>query len=78
MGWHGGCTKPQFPFRVGGFLAAGRKEQSMDAVNVTPVNAGAVEKHSRILYPLMLFAAAAVIFFSVAGIAAMMGWIAAG
>lgn len=50
----------------------------MDAVNLTPGNAGAMEKQTRILYPLMLVAAAAVIVFSVAGIAAMMGWIAAG
>ena len=50
----------------------------MDAVKMTPGNAGAVEKHPRILYLLMLIAAAAVIVFSIAGIAAMMGWIAAG
>jgi hypothetical protein len=50
----------------------------MDAVDTTPGNAGAVEKAPGILYPLMLVAAAAVIVFSVAGIAAMMGWIAAG
>ncbi|MGH8660199.1 MAG: hypothetical protein ACREUB_00370 [Burkholderiales bacterium] len=49
----------------------------MDAVNMTQGNAGAVEKNARILYPLMLIAAAAVIVFSVLGIAAMMGWIAA-
>ena len=49
----------------------------MDAVKMTSGNAGAVGKHPGILYPLMLIAAAAVIVFSVAGIAAMMGWIAA-
>jgi len=49
----------------------------MNAIDMTSGNAGAVEKHSRILYPLMIIAAAAVIVFSVAGIAAMMGWIAA-
>jgi len=59
-----------------GFLAAVSKERAMDAVKMTPGDAGAVEKHPRILYPLMLIAAAAVIVFSVAGIAAMMGWIA--
>lgn len=51
---------------------------SMDAVNMTPGNAGTAEKNARILYPLMLIAAVAVIVVSVLGIAAMMGWIAAG
>jgi hypothetical protein len=37
-----------------------------------------VEKRARILYSLLLVAAVAVIAFSVIGIAAMMGWIAAG
>ena len=46
----------------------------MDAVNITPGNAGTVVKHPGILYPLMLIAAIAVIVFSVAGIATMMGW----
>ena len=49
----------------------------MDAVNLTSGNAGAVAKHPGILYPLMLIAAIAVIVFSVAGIAAMMGWMPA-
>lgn len=49
----------------------------MDAVNMTPGNAGTVVKHPGILYPLMLIAAIAVIVFSVAGIAAMMGWMPA-
>ena len=47
----------------------------MDAVNMTPGNASTVVKHPGILYPLMLIAAIAVIVFSVAGIATMMGWI---
>src|SRR3970282_1219861 len=46
----------------------------MDAVNLTPGNARTVVKHPAILYPLMLIAAIAVIVFSVAGIATMMGW----
>jgi len=46
----------------------------MDAVNMTPGNAGTVGKHPGYLYPLMLIAAIAVIVFSVAGIATMMGW----
>jgi hypothetical protein len=46
----------------------------MDAVNMTPGNAGTVVKTPGILYPLMLIAAIAVIVFSVAGIATMMGW----
>jgi len=50
----------------------------MDAVNMTPGNAGTVEKHPGILYPLLLIAATAVIVLSVVGIATMMGWIAAG
>ena len=45
----------------------------MEAVNITPGPAGAV-KDAGILYPLMLIAAAAVIVFSIAGIATMMGW----
>jgi hypothetical protein len=49
----------------------------MDAVNMTPGNAGTVAKHPGILYPLMLIAAIAVIVFSVAGIATMMGWMPA-
>ena len=49
----------------------------MDAVNLTPGNTGTVEKHPGILYPLMLIAAIAVIVFSVAGIATMMGWMPA-
>ena len=47
----------------------------MDAVNMTSVTAGAGVKDTGILYPLMLVAAAGVIVFSIAGIAAMMGWI---
>ncbi len=46
----------------------------MDAVNMTPGNSVTVVKHPGILYPLMLIAAIAVIVFSVAGIATMMGW----
>jgi hypothetical protein len=46
----------------------------MNAVNMTPGNAGTVVKDPGILYPLMLIAAIAVIVFSVAGIATMMGW----
>jgi hypothetical protein len=46
----------------------------MDAVNMTPGPAGAAVKDAGILYPLMLIAAAAVIVFSIAGIATMMGW----
>lgn len=46
----------------------------MNAVNMTSGNAGTVVKHPGILYPLMLIAAIAVIVFSVAGIATMMGW----
>jgi hypothetical protein len=49
----------------------------MDAVNMTPGNAGTVAKDRGILYPLMLIAAIAVIVFSVAGIATMMGWMPA-
>lgn len=45
----------------------------MDAV--TPGNAGSVAKRPGILYPLMLIAAIAVIVFSIAGIATMMGWL---
>ena len=50
----------------------------MDAVGFTQESTGAVEKRTRILYSLLLAAAMAVIGFSVVGIAAMMGWIAAG
>lgn len=46
----------------------------MDALNMTPGNSVTVVKHPGILYPLMLIAAIAVIVFSVAGIATMMGW----
>jgi hypothetical protein len=46
----------------------------MDAVNMTPGNAGTVVKHPGVLYSLMVIAAMAVIVFSVAGIVAMMGW----
>lgn len=46
----------------------------MDAVNLTPGNAGTGVKHLGILFPVMLIAAIAVIVFSVAGIATMMGW----
>lgn len=46
----------------------------MDAVNVTPGHGGTTVKHLGILYPLMLIAAIAVIVFSVAGIATMLGW----
>ena len=46
----------------------------MDAVNTTSGTAGTVVKHPGILYPVMLVAAIAVIVFSVAGIATMMGW----
>jgi hypothetical protein len=49
----------------------------MDAVNMTPGNAGTVVKQPGILYSLMLIAAIAVIVFSVAGIATMMGWMPA-
>jgi len=49
----------------------------MDAVNMTSGNGVTVAKHPGILYPLMLIAAIAVIVFSVAGIAAMMGWMPA-
>lgn len=47
----------------------------MNAVNMTSGNTGAVDKRSGILYPLMLFAAIAVIVFSISGIATMMGWL---
>jgi hypothetical protein len=47
----------------------------MDAVNITPGSAGTTVNDPGILYPLMLIAAIAVIVFSIAGIAAMMGWI---
>ena len=50
----------------------------MDAVNTTSGTEGTGVKHLGILYPVMLIAAIAVIVFSVAGIATMMGWIAAG
>jgi hypothetical protein len=46
----------------------------MNAVNMTTGNAGAMDKRSGILYPLMLIAAIAVIVFSISGIATMMGW----
>ena len=46
----------------------------MDAVNMTTGNTVSVVKRPGILYPLMLIAAIAVIVFSVAGIATMMGW----
>lgn len=46
----------------------------MNAVNMTSGNAGAMDKRSGILYPLMLIAAMAVIVFSISGIATMMGW----
>lgn len=46
----------------------------MNAVNMTSGSAGAMDKRSGILYPLMLIAAIAVIVFSVSGIATMMGW----
>ena len=46
----------------------------MSAVDTTPGTAGTVVKHPGILYPVMLLAAIAVIVFSVAGIATMMGW----
>jgi hypothetical protein len=46
----------------------------MEAVNMTPGTAGTAEKDAGILYPLMLIAATAVIVFSIAGIATMMGW----
>lgn len=46
----------------------------MEAVNMTPGTAGTAVKDSGILYPLMLIAATAVIVFSIAGIATMMGW----
>ena len=46
----------------------------MSAVNMTSGHAGTVVKDPGILYPLMLIAAIAVIVFSVAGIATMMGW----
>jgi len=47
----------------------------MNAVNMTPGTAGAAVKDTGILYTLMLVAAVGVIVFSIAGIAAMMGWI---
>ena len=47
----------------------------MDAVNMTPGSAGTTVNDPGILYPLMLIAAMTVIVFSIAGIAAMMGWI---
>ena len=47
----------------------------MNAVNMTPGTAGAAVKDTGILYTLMLVAAMGVIVFSIAGIAAMMGWI---
>ncbi|HSE00658.1 MAG TPA: hypothetical protein VLB72_07995 [Burkholderiales bacterium] len=50
----------------------------MEAAGLTSGNAGAVEKRARILYSILLVAAVAVIAISVIGIAAMMGWIAAG
>jgi hypothetical protein len=59
---------------VRGILVAHQKEHSMDAVNMTPGPAGTAMKDAGILYPLMLIAAAAVIVFSIAGIATMMGW----
>ncbi|HSB49598.1 MAG TPA: hypothetical protein VLD15_08790 [Burkholderiales bacterium] len=46
----------------------------MEAVNMTPGTAGTAVKDAGILYPLMLIAATAVIVFSIAGIATMMGW----
>lgn len=46
----------------------------MDAVNMTPGNAGTVVKHPGFLYSFMVIAAMAVIVFSVAGIVTMMGW----
>ncbi len=46
----------------------------MDTVNTIEHRSGA-DKRPGILYPLMLIAAIAVIIFSVAGIATMMGWL---
>lgn len=46
----------------------------MNAVNMSSGNAGAMDKRSGILYPLMLIAAIAVIVLSISGIATMMGW----
>jgi hypothetical protein len=69
---------PRLPFRADRSLEAGGKERLMDAVGLNPGSAGAVEKRARILYSLLLAAATAVIVLSVVGIAAMMGWIAAG
>jgi hypothetical protein len=46
----------------------------MEAVNMTPGTTGTAVKDAGILYPLMLIAATAVIVFSIAGIATMMGW----
>jgi outer membrane lipoprotein SlyB len=46
----------------------------MDTVNTMEHRSGA-DKSPGILYPLMLIAAIAVIIFSVAGIATMMGWL---
>lgn len=46
----------------------------MEAVNMTQGTAGTAVKDAGILYPLMLIAATAVIVFSIAGIATMMGW----
>lgn len=47
----------------------------MRSVNMGSGNAGAMDKRSGILYPLMLIAAIAVIVLSISGIATMMGWL---
>src|SRR5688572_18759849 len=51
-----------------------RKESTMDTANAAENRNGA-DRSAGILYPLMLIAAIAVIVFSVAGIATMMGWL---
>lgn len=70
---------PWAPAPCGLFFCRGlRKDRIVEAAGFTSGNAGAVEKRARILYSILLVAAVAVIAFSVIGIAAMMGWIAAG
>jgi hypothetical protein len=46
----------------------------MGPINMATGNAGTVARDNGILYPLMLISAMAVIVFSIAGIATMMGW----
>lgn len=47
----------------------------MDTVNIPAEGKSGADQRPGILYPLMLIAAIAVIVFSVAGIATMMGWL---